>query len=316
MRFIRKNSNLPPCFNYPIIVFFFILLSLEQSGNLIILDQMSGILPALVCFFLLLGYVCAQNFVDDQVCPSNSRCIDQGRCRSLSQNGNSRPIVCGYINNWRRRICCPPRRRGPLNPTRRPPTTTTVRNSPTRRQTVRIGVTSPSRPPFYSPGTRNTECGRTNPSLSGFIIGGEDAQQGAWPWMAAIHERDPMGALYPSCTGFLIDRRHVVSAAHCFDRRDPSFYSTRIGHVNLDQAEEYPISRILVHPGYRARAFYDDIALVTLTRAVDIPDFSPICLPWGRDFINITGMGTTVAGWGVTAVGELGRVVYGLYSWL
>ncbi|KAG8174365.1 hypothetical protein JTE90_016591 [Oedothorax gibbosus] len=48
-----------------------------------------------------------------------------------------------------------------------------------------------------------------------FIIGGGDAEQGAWPWMAAIHERDPMGALYPSCTGFLIDRRHVVSAAHC-----------------------------------------------------------------------------------------------------
>ncbi|GFT86262.1 hypothetical protein NPIL_18241 [Nephila pilipes] len=63
------------------------------------------------------------------------------------------------------------------------------------------------------------DCGRSSVPITGFTAGGQVAEQGAWPWMAAIMMRDRTGTFTVSCTGFIISRRHVISAAHCFHRR-------------------------------------------------------------------------------------------------
>ncbi|XP_013793729.1 plasminogen-like, partial [Limulus polyphemus] len=46
-----------------------------------------------------------------------------------------------------------------------------------------------------------------------FAVGGEPAREGAWPWMASISNQGGKNFL---CGGFLIDERHIVSAAHCY----------------------------------------------------------------------------------------------------
>lgn len=135
-----------------------------------------------------------------------------------------------------------------------------------------------------------------------YILGGEYAAQGQFPWMVAITMRDRSGSFSAHCTGFLIDRLHVLSAAHCFHRRDVTLYQARIGEVDQTQAEMYEISRIDVPEGYRRGMFYYDLAILTLNREADRPNVNTICLPDERvASLNLTGTGTTVSGWGLVA---------------
>lgn len=56
-----------------------------------------------------------------------------------------------------------------------------------------------------------------------YIVGGTDAKQGAYPFIALLGVVDPNN---PSkiryiCGGSLINRRYVVTAAHCQTAKDP-----------------------------------------------------------------------------------------------
>lgn len=55
-----------------------------------------------------------------------------------------------------------------------------------------------------------------------FVMGGKDALEGLFPWAVALYrdnELEQPGSLGSSyvCTGTLITKRHVMTAAHCFD---------------------------------------------------------------------------------------------------
>ncbi|KAG8198969.1 hypothetical protein JTE90_001769 [Oedothorax gibbosus] len=265
-------------------------------------------------FVILLENISSQNirFLDNggyrgdsdenQLCPRRTTCIAQNMCPRYSQNSRVRLRTCGYTNYWRRRVCCPQRGDRDGSYTMPPPRTRATRPTTTRlRYTTRRSRGSGLSVSTSPPRGRDPDCGRSSASLQGYVVGGVTAEQGAWPWMVGITRRNPnTGVLDPWCTAFLIDRWHVLSAAHCFDNRNASLYGTRIGHVNISQGEEYGIVRLVVHPGYVRGAYYDDIAMLTLDRSVQLPGFNPICLPWSREFVNITGMGTAVAGWGAT----------------
>lgn len=76
-------------------------------------------------------------------------------------------------------------------------------------------------------------------------------------------------------------------------------YSARIGSVDQNVGQTFSVENIVIPEGYRRNRYYDDIAILTLSREVNSPGFNPICLPdeaiVSRDLV---GIGTTVAGWG------------------
>uniref|UniRef100_A0A3B3QNX8 Peptidase S1 domain-containing protein n=1 Tax=Paramormyrops kingsleyae TaxID=1676925 RepID=A0A3B3QNX8_9TELE len=47
------------------------------------------------------------------------------------------------------------------------------------------------------------------------IIGGHDAKEGAWPWMAYLHIEAPKRI--SSCGGSIINNRWILTAAHCVE---------------------------------------------------------------------------------------------------
>lgn len=47
------------------------------------------------------------------------------------------------------------------------------------------------------------------------IVGGSSAKHGSWPWQVQLIRKEDGAHL---CGGTLIDDRHVLSAAHCFQR--------------------------------------------------------------------------------------------------
>ena len=62
-------------------------------------------------------------------------------------------------------------------------------------------------------------------------MGGTNAKPGDWPWQASVHYQNSPGINKQWCGGTLIDEEWVMSAAHCFDKKDPKLYHVKLGEV-------------------------------------------------------------------------------------
>jgi len=102
------------------------------------------------------------------------------------------------------------------------------------------------------------------------IIGGTDAEQGAWPWMVSLQT-----ASGHFCGGSLIDQYWVLTAAHCLDRFDTTFrpgLRVAIGlhrRSELTQSELIQVERFFQHPEWDTNNFEsspNDIAVLQLSQ--------------------------------------------------
>lgn len=141
------------------------------------------------------------------------------------------------------------------------------------------------------------------------IINGNDASEGAWPWMAIIvyAGKDP-AQNYFICGGSLISPQFVLTAAHCVS--DPSFYSgirvddpskieTIIGVTTLSNQNgvRVGVEEIIVHPDYDVNTS-NDIALLRLKEPVNLRAVSVIQA--GEEMLWAAGQEVTLMGWGQT----------------
>lgn len=135
------------------------------------------------------------------------------------------------------------------------------------------------------------------------VVGGDPADEGAWPWQVVLYLLNSNGEYSTICGGSLIDKSWVLTAAHCILSPEAKKYRivegtntiTRIlrphgkGHALVIQA-------IIRHESYDAKGTRNDIALLKLAS----PAFSqPVALafPEGSP-LETLGRMTTVTGWG------------------
>ena len=138
------------------------------------------------------------------------------------------------------------------------------------------------------------------------IVGGEKAAPGEFPWQVALLDGS-VGNTFDAqfCGGALIDERWVVTAAHCvFDGRvePPSAVDILVGTTSLKSGgTRLDVDTIVVHPRYDERTSENDIALLRLVEAVDLPVLPLVTL--GEE-TALTSAGTlaTAIGWGDTLV--------------
>ncbi|KAL0102967.1 hypothetical protein PUN28_018341 [Cardiocondyla obscurior] len=237
-------------------------------------------------------------------------------------NSPSIPIITGGVSS-EINVEQPPR------PTARPtrvPTPRPIPLFPVTTLTTRPTYTVPSTDSFVN-GTNgfetiatidnnfiqdDEECGVIN-SGKYRVVGGEEALPGRWPWMAAIFLHSARRTEF-WCGGSLIGPRHILTAAHCTrDQRQRPFaarqFTVRLGDIDLERDDEpsspetYTVKEIHAHPDFSRVGFYNDIAILELTRTVRrSPYVIPICLPQtrGKPF---AGARPTVVGWGTTYYG-------------
>ncbi|NXS62176.1 TMPSC protease, partial [Brachypteracias leptosomus] len=140
------------------------------------------------------------------------------------------------------------------------------------------------------------------------IVGGHDAQVGAWPWLVSLQVHQGASRFVHICGGVLIREDVVLSAAHCASgRMDPYSWRAVLGVHNLWKHEKHTAKRkirnITVHPEYRREMSGSDLALFELAAAVPYGELiQPICLPPPHLHLARTNLSSScfISGWGRT----------------
>ncbi|XP_055850907.1 proclotting enzyme [Episyrphus balteatus] len=279
------------------------------------------------------------------------RCEDLSSCPALLLNLSSlRESLC-FKSLFVPGVCCPLSEstvlttQRPLRLTPRPTqaSTTTTSRPPTKRPSSPNLVLIPQMKPVTTTTTTTTtsrpvepsalgpdsndldiltgvidqeDCGQQEHS-TGRIVGGTEAPNGQWPWMAAIFLHGPKRTEF-WCGGSLVGSKYVLTAAHCTrDSRQKPFaarqFTVRLGDIDLSTDDEpsapvtFGVREVRAHERFSRIGFYNDIAILVLDRPVRKSKYViPVCLPRiGRmpPKDRLPGRRATVVGWGTTYYG-------------
>ncbi|SPP83732.1 blast:Proclotting enzyme [Drosophila guanche] len=196
-----------------------------------------------------------------------------------------------------------------LIPQKKPPTTTTTTTTevplePEGLDELGNNIVDPD------------ECGQQEYS-TGRIVGGVEAPNGQWPWMAAIFLHGPKRTEF-WCGGSLIGTKYILTAAHCTrDSRQKPFaarqFTVRLGDIDLSTDAEpsdpvtFAVKEVRTHERFSRIGFYNDIAILVLDKPVRKSKYViPVCLPKGIRMPpkeRLPGRRATVVGWGTTYYG-------------
>ncbi|CAN8002993.1 unnamed protein product, partial [Ixodes pacificus] len=137
------------------------------------------------------------------------------------------------------------------------------------------------------------------------IVGGEMAAPLEFPWQISLRIFN-VTANYErghTCGGSIINKQHVMTAAHCVEGRTPPEFIVVVGDQNLqvqDPTEEK--IGITMHPLYNSKTVTYDYAILKLNKTLDFngqeKHLMPICLPTLNQ--NFDGQICTASGWGLT----------------
>lgn len=157
---------------------------------------------------------------------------------------------------------------------------------------------------------------------SSAIVGGRSANDGEFPWTAAIFTgSSPAGTQF--CGGTLVASDVVVTAAHCvtelvnnlaatfpldpFRTRDPAGIRLKImvGSRSLSGAgsEQRYVSKVTTHPDPDI-----DVAVLELESSVATEPI-PVIAAGADSSLDATGVVATIVGWGATSEGGNGSTV-------
>ncbi|XP_054716790.1 limulus clotting factor C-like [Uloborus diversus] len=147
-------------------------------------------------------------------------------------------------------------------------------------------------------------CGKPQVMTQRITFGAE-TRAGQWPWTVAV------AVIYDSvsvveCGGVLIDRRSVLTAAHCFDTSG-SFELYFGKHRRQAEDDDNQVDKrtnlaVTIHPSYNGSTFDSDIALVRFWPEIRYTSrIQPICLPTPESTANNIRRGKDgiVTGWGL-----------------
>ncbi|XP_076002095.1 ST14 transmembrane serine protease matriptase a [Genypterus blacodes] len=154
----------------------------------------------------------------------------------------------------------------------------------------------------------NCDCGR-NLFKTSRIVGGQEAEQGEFPWQVSLHIKG-FGHV---CGASIISPQWLVTAAHCVqdDAKTrysqpgtwEAFFGLHTQRQNGKTVVKKNLKQVISHPNYNAYTYDNDIALMELDSPLTFTDYiRPICLPAAQHVFAV-GNSVWITGWGATREG-------------
>jgi len=222
-------------------------------------------------------------FTQESVCSSGYSCRPITQCpimnqlmiSSCLQESKLRGLSCGYLGS-EPLVCCP--------------------------QTC---------PKQTSKREGQTDCGKPRlHNWSSYDYKG----LGAHPWAVRVGFKNKLsGQIEYLCGGSVIDKRVILTAAHCALAKTSThkIAVVQVGEYDANQdpdctptfcalkVAQIPLSHIIVHPGYDAKSYRHNIALLVLKESLNYSvSAQPICIyPKSKEYIYV-GHRATLVGWG------------------
>lgn len=122
------------------------------------------------------------------------------------------------------------------------------------------------------------------------IVGGQTASAGEFPTVIAL-ENGP-GQWF--CTGTIIDKSWVLTAAHCVEGETAAGLKVRLDALDVNGAtgaKEVQVAAIHEHPGYDGVAWDHDVALLALATPVTDRTVTPVHRPVAPAGTQVTQVG-------------------------
>ncbi|XP_074159895.1 suppressor of tumorigenicity 14 protein [Sminthopsis crassicaudata] len=163
---------------------------------------------------------------------------------------------------------------------------------------------------------KNCDCGLRSFSRQARIVGGQNSDEGEWPWQVSLHAEGE-GHL---CGASLISSTWLVSAAHCFvddsgiRYSEPTQWKAFLGlhdqsKRSVKGVQERGFKQIIPHAAFNDLTFDYDIAVLELDKPVQFSSvIRPICLPDSSHTFP-AGKAIWVTGWGHTKEGGTGALI-------
>ncbi|CBW25644.1 putative protease [Halobacteriovorax marinus SJ] len=144
--------------------------------------------------------------------------------------------------------------------------------------------------------------------IASSIYGGDRVEEGKWKSVVSISKLNYKDEVTTSfCTGTLIDKKTVLSAAHCFKRvKDYYLRSAAITLDNIDAKERsfIRIKNVRIHPDYTGENSASDFALIDLESEANVSDDEILPIYTSTDYEK--GQGVELVGFGKTEAGTNG----------
>uniref|UniRef100_A0A914E4T9 Peptidase S1 domain-containing protein n=1 Tax=Acrobeloides nanus TaxID=290746 RepID=A0A914E4T9_9BILA len=102
-------------------------------------------------------------------------------------------------------------------------------------------------PLIFSSTIYERECGLTYNEVvpDPHIVGGKHSIIGDWPWIVSVHENGQK-----VCTGSIIAPRFVLTAAHCYKKKEMKYYSIHAGSNYANGGQAVKVKRVTTFDNY------------------------------------------------------------------
>ncbi|KAJ5495337.1 trypsin-like cysteine/serine peptidase domain-containing protein [Penicillium diatomitis] len=131
------------------------------------------------------------------------------------------------------------------------------------------------------------------------IVGGQHAAIGEFPYQVSVQTSSHR------CGGSIIDKNHILTAAHCVDGLTAQRLRIRAGSLDRNSGGQFvKVSKVIAHAGYDAKSIANDMAILRLASSLTFGSrVAAVKLPSSTDDTPQVGTRCSVTGWGTTSPG-------------